>query len=350
MDTLIEEIKKKLNNKINFEEEIPKFSGSGYKPFKISKNNFHKIKKTDNNYNKKLAFIDGGNLEILKAADFSLNLIRVYYSIYEHNKKIKSKKYEFYALVYADTKDEIFYKTKLFSENKEILPDENDLIFSSFDASLKKGIHRINISRIANVVRKFSELKVACKAIEELNSEDILVLDGSLQSSITNESKYLDSLFKKGLEKNVLVSALSKSCTLMTDKGNSLVVVLGIIAPEGKWYYYPVVEINSLEHQAEMFFVKFHEKSKHIFRFEIFKQQKFDVDKVLSLLIENSNDPIFLGYPYGLIETDRFARISNKELDYFKTMLTLKLGKVASKLDGHLSVRNAHDILDEVGY
>ena len=178
----------------------------------------------------------------------------------------------------------------------------------------------------------------------------ILVLDGSLQSSITNEGKYLDSLFKKGLERNVLITALSKSCNLMTDKGNSLVVVLEMINPENKWYYYPVVEINSLEHQAEMFFVKFHEKARHIFRFEVCKQQKFDIDKILSLIAANSNDPIFLGYPYGLIEADRFARVSNRELDYFKTMLTLKLGKIAGKLDEHLSRGNAHDILDKISY
>ena len=106
MDALIEEIKKKLDNKPDFEEEFPKFSDSKYRAFKISKGNFHKIEKADNKKNarksaifgtncvgnKKLAFIDGGNLEILKAANFSLNLVRVYYSIYQNNKKISSKK------------------------------------------------------------------------------------------------------------------------------------------------------------------------------------------------------------------------------------------------------------------
>lgn len=349
MDNLIEEIKKKLNNKLDIEEGTPKFSDSGYKPFKISKRNFHKIEKTQSS--NRIAFVDGGNSEILKAADFSLNLIRVYYSIYENNKKIKSRKYEFYVLVYADNKDgEIFYKTKLFSEDKEILPDKNDLIFSSFDASLKRGMHRIDISRIATVVRRFSELKVASSAAEELNSGDVLVLDGSLQSTITNENRYLEELFKKGLEKNTLITALSKSCALMTDNGNSLIVVLRSMAPEGRWYYHPVVEIDSIEHQAEIFFVKFHEKSKHIFRFEVYKKQKPGINRVLSLLTENSADPVFLGYPYGLIEADKFARISNKELDHFKMMLTLKLGKYASKLDKHLSVRNAHDILDKISY
>jgi len=348
MDDLIEEIKKKLNQDFNFEEEIPKFSDSNCKPFKISKNNFHPINKTDENA--KIAFIDGGNLEVLKAADFSLNFIRVYYSVYQNNRKIESNKNEFYALIYADNKDgEICYKTKLFSENNEALPSEEDLAFDSFDSSLKNGQSRINISRIAGVVRRFSELKIASKVVEGLDSGDMLVLDGSLQSTITNENSYLEELFKKGMEKNILITALSKSCTLMTDNGASLIAVLNTICPEAEWYYHPVAEIESLEHQAEMFFVRFHERSRHVFRFEVYKKQKLGIGRALSLLKENSNDPIFLGYPYGLIEADKFARVSNKELEYFKTMLALKLGDVG-KLDKHLNVRNAHDILDKISY
>jgi len=348
MDALIEEIKKKLDKEFNFEEEIPKFSDSKYRPYKISKDNFHKIKKI--NENARIAFIDGGNLEVLKAADFSLNFIRVYYSVYMDNKKIESKKYEFYTLVYADNKDgEIFYKTKLFSENTEVLPSEDDLAFDSFDVSLKSGQNRINISRIADVVRRFSELKIASMVAERLDKGDVVVLDGSLQSTMTNENRYLEELFKKGLEKDVLITALSKSCTLMTDSGASLITVLNTICPEAEWCYYPVAEIESMEHQAEMFFVKFHEKSRHIFRFEVYKKQKSSVERAFSLLKENSNDPVFLGYPYGLIEADKFARVSNKELEYLKTMLTLKIGK-DSELDRHLNVRNAHDILDKVSY
>ena len=348
MDDLIEELRKKISNDIVFEEEIPKFSDSKYKPYKISKDNFHPIKKTTNNA--KIAFIDGGNLEVLKAADFSLNFMRVYYSVHQNNRKVTSKKEEFYALIYADNKDgEICYKTKLFSENKEVLPSEEDLAFDSFDSSLRSGQSRINISRIAGVVRRFSELKIASRVAEGMEIGDMLVLDGSLQSTITNENKYLEELFKKGLEKNILVTALSKSCTLMTDNGISLITVLNTICPEAEWYYHPVAEIESLEHKAEMFFVRFHERSRHIFRFEIYKEQKSGIGEALSLLKENSNDPIFLGYPYGLVEADKFARVSNKELEYLKTMLALKLGD-AGKLDKHLNVRNAHDILDKISY
>ncbi len=349
MDILIEEIKKKLNEEFNFEEEIPQFSDLRYKPFKISENNFHKIEKTD--CKSKIAFIDGGNLEILKAADFSLNLIRIYYSIYENNKKIKSKKHEFYALVHAEKRNnEIFYKTTLFSENKETLPDEADLVFSSLDASLRTGLQRINISKISGAIRRFSELKIASNMVEDMDKGDVLVLDGSLQSTTTNESRYLENLFKKGLERDVLITSLSKSCTLMTGKGNSLIAILGIICPGGRWYYHPIADINSQEHQAEIVFAKLHEKSKHIFRFEIYKKQKPAISKILGLITENSNDPVFLGYPYGLIEADRFARISNQELDYFKIMITLKLGKDASKLDKCLTARDAHTILDRISY
>jgi hypothetical protein len=349
MDALIEEIKKKLNEKIDFEEEVPKFFDSGYKPFKISKSNFHKIGKTDNKA--RVGFIDGGNSEILGAADFSLNVVRIYTSLYKNNKKIKSKKEEFYALVYACKEDgEIFYKTKLFSENSVVLIDENDVAFNSFDASLRRGFQRINISSVSGAIRRFSELKAASQVIDELGEGDVVVLDGSLQSTLTNEPKYLGGLFKKGLEKGVIISALSKSCTLMTEKGNSLIAVLSAICPAGRWYYHPIVDINNANHQAEMAFAKFHESATHIFRIEVYKKQRDWLSNVLSLVASNSNDPVFLGYPYGLIEADRFARISNHELSYFKTMLSSKLGGYAAKLNTCLGTRDAHDILDRISY
>ena len=53
----------------------PKFSGEAYRAHKIDVKNFHEIKNL--NTNKKIAFVDGGNAEILGAANFSLSLIRV---------------------------------------------------------------------------------------------------------------------------------------------------------------------------------------------------------------------------------------------------------------------------------
>src|SRR3989338_7477982 len=134
-----------------------KFSDPNYKAFPFDKNNFHPIEKTEKNARKleisgtnsvgsKIAFIDGGSSEIIKSSNFSLNIIRIYYSIYGKNKRIKSEKKEFYAFTSAIGKDdEIFYNTEMIS-NEDIIPDKGDLLISSFDETIKQGITRANIS------------------------------------------------------------------------------------------------------------------------------------------------------------------------------------------------------------
>jgi len=338
----------RIIDSLNVEEtddSMPYFSDKSYKPFKINKNNFHKIEKIS--LNKKIAFIDGGNTEIIKSASFSLQLIRVFYVIYKDNKKIDSKKYEIYVLVNVIKKDDkLSYETEIF--NNKINLNKEDLRFDLYDESLKQGIHKIKIKRIGETVRKFAELKTAELLIDKLDDGDIIVRDGSLQSSITNENKYFNNLYKKALEKNIIITGLSKTSTLLTDKGNAITALLNMISPEGCWYYYPIVNINNINHKAEMFFIKLNEKSKHIFRFEVYKEQKFNIKEILGLLIKNANDPVFVGYPYGLIEADKFARISNDEKEYLKTILISKIGKNLNKLNKHTATINAHEILDKI--
>jgi len=341
---IIEEILKNLKQSTINGEDKPKFSDSSYKAFDISKNNFHEIKYYVSK--KKLAFVDGGNAEILKAPNFSLQFIRVYANIYFKNKKIDSIKNEFYALITSLNKEEIYYKTKLFPLTESLL-DEKKLIFNSFDKTLISGINRVVISRIADVIRRFAELKLASRIIDKLEKEDIIVLDGDLQAKYTNESKYLDELYNKAEEKGILVGALSKTCNLLTEKGNSLSVLLLSKASLLEWYYYPIVEIRSEKHKADMYFLKLNRNSKYIFKFEIHNYK--EIEEIFSLLKEQSKDPIFLGYPYGLIDADKNARVSNNELNYIKTKFKTKLGKEWEKLESYSNALNAHDVLDSVG-
>ena len=345
---LIGKIKEKMSRNIfQYKDSYPKFSNPSYKAFKISENNFHSFE--EKNSEKKIAFVDGGNLEIVSSANLSLNLIRAYYCIYKNNERIKAKRQEFYALVYADdVNNEISYKTEIFASDA-ITPDGNDLVFNSLDATIKKGINRAEISRIGEVIRRFTELKVASEIINNLESNDILILDGSLQSTVTNEKKYLENLYSKANAKNVLVAALSKTSSLMTDKGNAFTAVLENFNKKGKWHYHPVVEINSKSHEADIFFVKFHENSGYIFKFESYKGFKFNPDEVFGLIAKNCKDPIFLGYPYALVEADRFARVSEKEKEFYITTLMAEFGKEWKKLKPYLNTKNAHSILDNIG-
>lgn len=340
---IIEDIINSLNNNLEEKGSYVQFNDPSYKPIKISKENFHEIK--DTKEIEKIVFIDGGNAEILKAPNFSLQLIRIYYSIYKENKRIKSKKVEFYVLISAINKENnIIYKTQFFGLNKE------EISFDSFDETIRQGKHRISISSIGNVIRRFTEIEIANGIVDELESNDIILLDGDLKASITNEIDYLYELHKKAIEKNVVVCALSKTSELFTEKGNALIPILNEIAPNTEWYYYPLVQIDNKTHKVDMHIVKLNKNSKYTFKLEIFNEINYKKDEILALLKNNSRDAVFLGYPYGLIEADKFARISNKEKDYLKTIFLTKLGKNNEKISQYLNTLNTHNILDSISY
>lgn len=343
-DEVVSKILESIDEKSILTETYPKFSGEGYKAHKIDIKNFHKIEKLISS--KKIAFVDGGNAEIIGSANFSLSLIRVCYVIYENNKKIKSRRFDFFAFIKAiNENDEIHFKTMFFNINNNLKFDE--ISFNSLDHTLMHGVNRAEITNVANAIRRFAELKLA-KYVADNNLSDFIVLDGNLQCTLTNENVYLNELYASCEESNVVLSALSKTNSLFTENGNLLSAVLSSIGSSDSWLYYPITDIENHNHKAEMFFVKFHDKSKHVFRFEIFNVQKNKAEEAISMLAANSTDPIFIGYPYGLVEADRIARVSNNEKESLKTMLLVKLRN--RNIEKYLSAANAHEILDSISF
>lgn len=343
-DEVVSKILESIDEKSYLTETYPKFSGEGYRAHKIDIKNFHEIKPSLSN--KKIAFIDGGNAEIIGSANFSLNLIRTCFAIYQNNKRIYSRKFDIFAFIHAvDENGEIYYKTSFFNAGNSIKLDE--ISFSSFDHTLMNGINRAEISSAANAIRRFMELKLA-KLVSDGKLADIIVLDGNLQSTLTNENKYLNEMYESCIKNNTVLSALSKTNSLFTENGNLLSAVLSNISKLPSWFYYPIAEINNHNHKAEMFFVKLHDKSRHVFRFEIFNVQKSKAEEAISILASNSTDPIFLGYPYGLVEADRMARVSNTERESLKTMILVKLRN--RNIEKYLSAVNAHEILDKISF
>lgn len=343
-DEVIREILSAIGRKGASQESYPKFSGEGYVAHRIDSKNFHEIGKFDSS--KKIAFVDGGNAEIIGSANFSLNLLRACCVIYHNNKKSGFKRFEILSLTQSTIQNnEIFYKTSFFRLPNSI--DLQEISFSSLDSSLKVGMNRAEIGNVANAIRRFAELKVA-KFIADSKIADIIVLDGNLQAALTNESSYLDELYESCSKNNVLLSALGKTSSLFTDDGNLLSAVLEDMGVPGSWSYHPVAEITNPNHKAEMFFVKFHDKSRHIFRFEVFRMQKPNAEEIINALASNSHDPIFIGYPYGMVEADRIARVSKNEKESLKARFLFMLQD--RNIEKYLNSRNAHEILDRLSY
>ncbi|MBU1974575.1 MAG: hypothetical protein KKH52_04225, partial [Nanoarchaeota archaeon] len=150
----------------------------------ISKNNFAGI--TSNDEDKTIAFIDGGQAEIISAGNFCLSLIRVAAVIFKCNKKISNYRNEFYLFTRAKyIHDDLYYESKIFPITEKII-EEEDLLISSNDASIKTGMERAPISKVCNMARRFAELALAGQV-----EADFVILDGTLEKTFNNEEKYL---------------------------------------------------------------------------------------------------------------------------------------------------------------
>lgn len=335
---LFDEIKQHLDKSLPkySDEEYVAFPKQDYDLIKIHKDNFSDIPKKESE--KKITFVDGGQASLIEAPNFSLQLLRIAAVTFKGKKKTNIERKDTFCLVNSEKMDgDIFYRAKLFTGD--------EFLFNSLDPTIKQGKHRIKIDEINNVVRKYLELEIAAKAA--INA-DVVVLDNSLKATITGEEEYYNTLYNAAKFNHTIIAGITKTTHMMTNNGNSVPALLQSINA-GEWYYYPLAHSKINSHQAEISFIKLHDKAEHVFRFEIFKDQKEDMQEVISLLKNQSHDPVFFGYPYGLIQADTFARISNKEKEYVLTKFLARFGKDIKKLKKYMSAVDAHSILDSIG-
>jgi hypothetical protein len=316
---------------------------------------------------RKICFVDGGNLELLNTPGLVIHLTRIGYCLYEGRDKIENLGVppfiDFYTLASASReKDEINYSIELIprsEDDRKYLPDEEDMVFNSFDRTLMVGMRRAQLTSAASSSRIFGEWKLAEKIISKcLGSADLIVRDGTLQTTVTGESKYSNKAYEEALKKNVIFTGLAKTSSLFTDSGMPLFSAISILAKRNelgdqRWFYHPIVDIKAPDHRAEMFGVRLHPKSKHVFRLEILKDQAEkmgDYFDVVSQLAGNAMDATFLGYPYGLIEADRIGRVRGEEVEPHRIQLLATLSGLGAwdELEAFIRAVDAHQIIDEI--
>lgn len=345
-----------------FTDEIgePHLKRAGVTTYPLVRKGFEKIEHRKSG--RLLVFVDGGNQEIIGAPNFSVQLNRVYSSAWEGSRRAKWKlpRVEFFSSTYSCFREGgIHYETSVVpstSETEEYLPHQKDLSFDSLDRSLMSGNERAGIERVGSVARRFGEWRMALRALRELSVGDVLVMDGTLQGNITNEVNYSRELVKKARESGVVLTGLSKTSSVFTTTGLSLNGAVNTLAEreriEGSWYL-PVAVSQSLDHDVYITISKLNPIAERVFRFEIQREQydelgKEGLEEVFSLLCENSTDPTFPGYPYGLVDADNFARVSDDEVQYYLGLIMAQITRNGSstKFLSHIHSGDAHDILN----
>ncbi|MGC9014338.1 MAG: DNA double-strand break repair nuclease NurA [Thermoproteota archaeon] len=342
---------------------IPFFGDPRYIVYPLTKDRFMPIPDKEND--RKIAFVDGGNQEILGAPNFSVQINRVYYNVFKGQDRILDcslpNKIEFFSVSHSSFRNnDIYYDTKFFpikEEFSKLLPDERDLSFSSADRTVTVGTMRADISRVASIARRFAEWAYAYHVVKnELNEGDVIVLDGSLQTAFKNESNYSAKLYEAANQKGVIVTGLSKTSHLFTTTGLSLLGAVRKLADtheiHERWYY-KVAEATSSDHNAVIFVTKLNQKAEYVFRYEVYRKQflemnKGEIDEIFAQLAKNSQDVSFPGYPYGLIDADRFARVREHEVENFQVLLLSEISKRGKweKFAQHIRASDAHALLN----
>lgn len=315
MDKLIDKIEEKLG-----ERPVEEFIVSKDLR-KIDRSYFNFFQKESQN--KKIAFIDGGSGEITGSSSYSLQLIRIASTSYKSTEKEDSNLEEFHVLA-IDNGSFI----DLYYQPAQELPE------------------RINLEeedkpwQACNLVRRLAEIK---HLEEVMGDADIVVLDGSFESKHSKEKEYLEKVFEKAKETDNLPVALSKTNNLVTDKGRPASYALLEKAREynylREWFY--VFSTNEL-------FVKLNKDTSEVFKLDFIPSQLDKVKQILPNLAFNASDPLFKGYPYGLVDADDIARVSLQELSEYKSLLEIR--KTVKNIEESENSKNAHSKLDNAKF
>ena len=355
---LIEELGTQLSQKEH--SDVVLNNGKGRR-FPITPSEFSEIRSVRNP--KKVAFVDGGDGSLEESPNFLITINRVYFSLFQGKKRIRPKanpRVQFFSCVTSSVSavngaKKVRYSTRLFPhapEDRKFLPSESDLSSNTEGASILQG------ARLNSLGRRFAEWQLAIHVVEsELESGDMLVMDGSLQTGFRDETKYANRLYDLALERGVTVCGLAKTSRLITESGDPLLARVAEIAedvPYEKWYV-KIAEEVSPDDRGFMLVVKFHPKSRFVFRFEILREQfekmsGDELNSILGSLAENSQDVAMVGYPYGAIDADRFAQVRLDELSMYKGFILSEMLKRPewSRLQKYSASLGAHDVLNGV--
>ncbi len=341
MREAIEKLSNFLRREKNPRSIVPFLSPKEHEPVPFSPDNYRPIEKKENTGITEMAFIDGGQAELLSSADFSLSFVRTVACVYEGRKKTRSVGNEFFLLVLPkEEKNDISYSVEIFPRIGSVFPNKDMLSFSSTDRTLRSGIRKVAPSSIISAARRFAELGLAISARETM-AGGMIFLDGTLQKNYTGEEQLLSKL-QFAVQGNAFIG-VNKTNSLLTQAGESFGQIVLEKGPQGAWWYAPVARPKKGMHHFS--FAKFHPRAAHAFLLESFSAP---YGELYSAIAPHAQDPIFLGYPYGLIEADRAARVENQEAQYLKTKLIALMGN--STLQRQFSAKSAHGILDSMRF
>ncbi len=291
--------------------------------------------------------IDGGNNKIYETPTDSIHLIKVYFNLFSGKKRVKN--FDPFTTILVSRYEDGEVKCELKPQN-DVLP------LQSTAYVLKDEELEENPITSGHTIRKYLEWEALEYVAEDfLGPEDIVVRDGVLQTSVERERKLAERAYRSVEENDVILMGLAKTSSLRTTTGYPLLssiqsMVDGTDMNSERWYYHPIADNSHPDHKGEMYVVRYHPSSGYAFRTEFYRENhdqmsQEEIGKVLGHLAFQSRDPVFLGYPYGLIDADKKARVTDEEVEYIRNMGD---NVMSDSFKYKVNSLNAHERLSEL--
>ena len=331
-------------------------SGKDYRLYEVKKENWQPIAAEETS--PVIAFVDGGNAELLKTPAANLHRIRTAVVFVARNKLIRVRQKEGYILVKATVKQaegqassKVTYKAEFFdSDLDETSAGKNKAAeFNSWELSTdENNSHALN--KAAESVRRLCEISAVRWAVKELaknegNAKKFVVTDGTLEAFFEKEKNEMAPLYAEAKENDIAVGAVAKTCSLLTESGESLIAAAEAIS-NGQEGYAVIAKGLMEKHTAAVAIAKLNNSALHFFRIEATNSS--ELSKLVAALKMQSNDLAFPGYPYGLIMADRFARVSEHDTGLMKAKIRATAGAEVKALLKDEKALDAHSILDRM--
>ncbi|MBI4744473.1 MAG: DNA double-strand break repair nuclease NurA [Actinobacteria bacterium] len=307
-------------------------------PLKIDKNITEESFKsfTETKTSQKFAAIDGGSGKILNGRSFCVDIYRYGYNIFQNDKLIEEEtKPPVIQAVSLSNAEEIF-KNVYFD-----LLNETPTEFPTFD-------------RTTDRIRALKEWGLAESLIEKLDSGDIILVDGSLKSSVTIPYGLIKRVCKKAGEAGVHLVGVTKTSTLYWGKRAPLIPMVSKMGnkkhPNQNWFCRLSETQTSFEDSrwfGDIYVAKLSPESDFAFRVDVNRLDSALPEKIFSSLSSISQDPVYMGYPYPLASIHNKVRIKPGEMEDFRYHLEgFALTEGINQQDWEMIFANFHKILD----
>lgn len=291
----------------------------------------------------KIAFVDGGNASIIRNPTAEMQRIRTAAVTTEKNKLTTAAQKEGYLLarLEPDSSGKIQCRAKLTESTLEISGNELSSIGLE---SPWNGESTAALTKFCEAARRVAEINAAMNAARRQRG-GFIVLDGTLEAFNAAEMRAMNEMMAAAADNKVIIGAVAKTCSLLTNGGEALTSAADAIS-EGKKGYVVVAEGVTERHKAAVAVARLNSSSSYLFRIEAATAE--DLKKLLPELKSQSNDIAFPGYPYGMLMADRFARISNADAELTKTKMRATATAEVKALLKREKALNAHSILDRM--